>query len=167
MKSPQPAFDCGERKVRLPRAPSCLQPVKRDFVLAQCRIDYSYLNRTIADCGVHSLQLSHYLSGAGGLPGDAEQIAVGRERAAVGRIRPQHKTLWSLRESGVVGPEHAAYKRGVKYLLDTQWNDGSWYVRSRSPKFQPYFQSGFPYDHDQWISATATAWAAMALSRDR
>jgi hypothetical protein len=31
-------------------------------------------------------------------------------------------------------------------------------------KIQPYFQSGFPYDHDQWISATATAWASMALS---
>jgi len=23
-------------------------------------------------------------------------------------------------------------------------------------KIQPYFQSGFPYDHDQWISASAT-----------
>jgi hypothetical protein len=31
-------------------------------------------------------------------------------------------------------------------------------------KIQPYFQSGFPYEHDQWISATGTAWAAMALT---
>jgi hypothetical protein len=47
--------------------------------------------------------------------------------------------------------------------MDTQWEDGSWYVRSRAPKFQPYFQSGFPYDHDQWISSTATSWAVRAL----
>jgi hypothetical protein len=52
----------------------------------------------------------------------------------------------------------------VKYLLQTQWPDGSWYVRSRAPKFQPYFQSGFPFEHDQWISATATSWAVLALA---
>ena len=56
------------------------------------------------------------------------------------------------------------YARGVQYLLKTQLDDGSWYVRSRSPKFQPYFQSGFPHDHDQWISAAATAYAVMALA---
>jgi hypothetical protein len=49
-------------------------------------------------------------------------------------------------------------------LLRTQREDGSWYVKSRAMKIQPYFQSGFPYDHDQWISASATAWASMALS---
>jgi len=52
----------------------------------------------------------------------------------------------------------------VEFLLRTQKEDGSWYVKSRAMKIQPYFQSGFPYDHDQWISATATAWASMALS---
>ena len=31
-------------------------------------------------------------------------------------------------------------------------------------KLQPYFQSGFPYDHEQWISASATAYAMMALA---
>jgi hypothetical protein len=29
---------------------------------------------------------------------------------------------------------------------------------------QPYFDSGFPYAHDQWISAAGTSWASMALS---
>jgi squalene cyclase len=28
-----------------------------------------------------------------------------------------------------------AYQKGVKYLLATQHADGSWYVRSRAPKF--------------------------------
>ncbi len=74
------------------------------------------------------------------------------------------QALWALRESGVLPASGAAYQRGVKYLLGTQGADGSWYVRSRSPKFQPYFQSGFPYDHDQWISSSATAWAVMALA---
>jgi hypothetical protein len=31
-------------------------------------------------------------------------------------------------------------------------------------KIQPYFESGFPYGHDQWISQAGTAWAAMALT---
>lgn len=58
-----------------------------------------------------------------------------------------------------------AYRLGVRYLLRTQASDGSWYVRSRSLKFQPYFESGFPYGHDQWISANATAWAARAITQ--
>ena len=39
-----------------------------------------------------------------------------------------------------------------------------WYVKSRAMKIQPYFESGFPYEHDQWISHAATAWATMALT---
>ena len=53
---------------------------------------------------------------------------------------------------------------GAAYLLKTQQPDGSWHVKSRAVKFQPYFESGFPYGHDQWISASATAWATVAIS---
>lgn len=74
------------------------------------------------------------------------------------------QALYTLRELGVL-PADAAFRRGVEYLLQTQRDDGSWYVRSRAMKIQPYFESGFPYGHDQWISSMATAWAAMALSR--
>jgi ankyrin repeat protein len=74
------------------------------------------------------------------------------------------ESLWALREAGVLSVSDPAYQRGVKFLLSTQWEDGAWYVRSRAVKFQPYFQSGFPFDHDQWISATATAWAVRALA---
>jgi hypothetical protein len=31
-------------------------------------------------------------------------------------------------------------------------------------KVQPYFESGFPHGHDQWISHAGTAWAALALT---
>jgi ankyrin repeat protein len=57
----------------------------------------------------------------------------------------------------------AEYRRGVDYLMRTQEPDGSWHVRSRAFGFQPYFESGFPHGHDQWISMAATAWSAMAL----
>jgi ankyrin repeat protein len=56
------------------------------------------------------------------------------------------------------------WQRGVQYLLTTQAADGSWHVKSRAPKFQPYFDTIFPYGGDQWISNWATAWSATALS---
>jgi ankyrin repeat protein len=73
-------------------------------------------------------------------------------------------SLFALVEGGGIAPEHAAYKKGVAYLLSTQRADGSWYVKSRAVKFQPYFDGGFPYEHDQWISSMATGWAATALA---
>jgi ankyrin repeat protein len=74
------------------------------------------------------------------------------------------EALHALYETGVLKPSGAAYRRGVAFLLRTQYPDGSWYVRSRAPKFQPYFESGFPFGHDQWVSASATGWAAAALA---
>ena len=72
--------------------------------------------------------------------------------------------LSTLYKAGSLKPADPAYSRGVAYLVKTQFPDGSWYVRSRAPKLQPYFQSAFPYDHDQWISTAATAMAVMALA---
>jgi ankyrin repeat protein len=72
------------------------------------------------------------------------------------------QAVYALGQSGAAGTADAG-RRGTEFLLKTQKPDGSWHVKSRAVKFQPYFQSGFPYDHDQWISATATALATMAL----
>ena len=58
----------------------------------------------------------------------------------------------------------AAYQRGVQFLLKTQQEDGSWYVKTRALALQPWFDAGFPHGHDQWISAAGTNWAAMALT---
>jgi len=74
-------------------------------------------------------------------------------------------SLYALHEAYALMPSDAVYRRGVNFLLATQAGDGSWHVSSRAVKLQPYFQSGFPYDHDQWISATATAWASAALAQ--
>jgi hypothetical protein len=71
--------------------------------------------------------------------------------------------LYALREGGVVSPGDDVYGRGVRFLMQTQAADGSWHVISRAPKIQPYFESGFPYSHDQWISQWATSWSTVAL----
>ena len=56
-------------------------------------------------------------------------------------------------------------QKGVRYLLSTQLDDGSWYTKSRAVPIQPYFESGFPHGRDQFISAAATNWAVTALAR--
>jgi squalene cyclase len=71
--------------------------------------------------------------------------------------------LSALAKSDPSSIDSAAYRRGVDYLMRTQETDGSWHVRTRAFGFQPYFESGFPHGHDQWISMAATAWSAMAL----
>ena len=73
------------------------------------------------------------------------------------------QVLFTLREVGV-SAEETTVRRGVAFLLRTQATDGSWFVKSRAMKIQPYFESGFPYGHDQWISQSGTAWATLALS---
>jgi len=73
------------------------------------------------------------------------------------------QVLVALSEAGGLSPNDPAYRRGVQFLLNTQLADGSWFVRTRAIPIQPFFESGFPHGHDQWISAAATNWAAMAL----
>jgi ankyrin repeat protein len=73
------------------------------------------------------------------------------------------EALWALHESGMPASD-SVYCRGVDYLLRTQQEDGTWHVITRAFGFQPYFQSGFPYDHDQWISQAGTALATIALT---
>jgi ankyrin repeat protein len=72
-------------------------------------------------------------------------------------------SLSALAKADPGSVDSAAYRRGVDYLMRAQESDGSWHVRTRAFGFQPYFESGFPHGHDQWISMAATAWSAMAL----
>jgi ankyrin repeat protein len=71
--------------------------------------------------------------------------------------------LYALHEAGGMPTTDAVYQQGVAFLLRTQFEDGSWWVRSRSWPFQPHFNSQFPHGKDLWISQGGTAWAAMAL----
>lgn len=74
------------------------------------------------------------------------------------------QALYALNTAGHMPSSDPVYSKGMKYLLRTQAPDGSWHVKTRSIWIQPYFESGFPYGHDQWISAAGTGWATMALS---
>jgi ankyrin repeat protein len=74
------------------------------------------------------------------------------------------QALVALEQSGAIAASDPVYKRGVQFLLNTQLEDGSWYVKARALVIQPYFESGFPHGHDQFISVAASNWAAMALA---
>lgn len=76
------------------------------------------------------------------------------------------EALVALHEGGVP-VTGAAWRKGLNWLLSHQNPDGSWRVRTRmvSPAqvSPPYFETGFPFGHDQFISSSATAYASMAL----
>jgi N-acyl-D-amino-acid deacylase len=72
------------------------------------------------------------------------------------------EVLYALAELKVAAA--APIQRAIAFLLRTQQKDGTWHVKSRAMPIQPYFESGFPYEHDQWISFSGTAWADMALA---
>jgi hypothetical protein len=72
--------------------------------------------------------------------------------------------LHALHAAGGLSVADAAYQKGIRYLLRTQLEDGTWFVRSRAFGFQPYFDAGFPHGADQFISAAASSWAAIALA---
>jgi ankyrin repeat protein len=73
------------------------------------------------------------------------------------------RALVALQTAGMPATD-PAYARGVQYLLKTQQEDGSWYVKTRAMAFQPHFDAGFPHGYDQWISAAGSSWATMALA---
>ena len=73
------------------------------------------------------------------------------------------QALVALHQAGNVPTSSIAYRNGIKFLLKTQFEDGSWLVVSRARGTQPYFESGFPHGTNQFISAAGTAWATSAL----
>jgi squalene cyclase len=74
------------------------------------------------------------------------------------------QALVALRESGAMTVSDPICKRGVQFLMNTQFADGSWYVKSRAIRIQPFFESGFPFGRDQFVSAAGTNWATQALA---
>jgi hypothetical protein len=72
--------------------------------------------------------------------------------------------LVALHEAGRVSTDDAAYRRGLKWLLKAQGEDGSWHVTTRSKPIQTYYESGYPHGEDQFISITAAGWSTTALA---
>ena len=73
-------------------------------------------------------------------------------------------SLFALCVAGVP-PTDDAYKRGVAFLLGTQYQDGTWLVKTHSFPVQRYFESGFPFGRHQWISTAGTSWASLAIAQ--
>lgn len=56
------------------------------------------------------------------------------------------------------------WQQGLRYLLSTQLDDGSWHIVSRAIPLQPTMDSGFAHRRDGWISAAGTSWAVLAMT---
>jgi N-acyl-D-amino-acid deacylase len=73
-------------------------------------------------------------------------------------------SLYALHVAGVPATDEA-YRKGVAFLLGSQYEDGTWLVRTHSFPVQRYFESGFPYGRHQWISTAGTSWASLAIAQ--
>jgi ankyrin repeat protein len=73
-------------------------------------------------------------------------------------------SLYALHIAGVPATDDT-YRKGVAFLLGSQYQDGSWFVRTHSFPTQRYFESGFPFGRHQWISAAGTSWASLAIAQ--
>jgi ankyrin repeat protein len=73
--------------------------------------------------------------------------------------------LYTLAQAAKVPVTDPAWQRGLRFLLERQEDDGTWHVARRTFPFQPTMESGFPHHRDSWVSAAATSWAVLALTR--
>jgi hypothetical protein len=73
------------------------------------------------------------------------------------------QALYALNQAAGLPPGAPEYRDGVEFLRRTQFEDGSWFVKTRAVAIQPPLDTGFPHGRDQFISAAGTSWAAMAL----
>lgn len=146
----------GEYRERAARGASWLatqQPLStEDRVMQLLGLQWAGTHASLRDSRARELKALQRADG-----GWAQTPFLASDAYATGQV------LYALRQLGLPATD-AALQRGAAFLVSTQQADGSWYVKSRAMKIQPYFQSGFPYDHDQWISQAGTSWAAMALT---
>jgi ankyrin repeat protein len=151
-----------ERKMRVDRARVWLASVKpRDTEDRVSQLKgLFWAGSNAADCQKLGAQLAQLQRDDGGwsqLPGRLS------DSYATGEV------LVTLNLTGVMEVSSDAYQKGLRYLLKTQEPGGLWHMTSRvhppAPLSPPYFESGLPFGHDQFITAMGTSWATMALLR--
>lgn len=151
-----PKAQMEEKDVRIARARSWLQEAKP--VITQERafhllgLAWAKAGQDAMDKAVRGLEAMQQKNG-----GWSQLPAMPADAYATGMA------LFAMHEGGVPA-SHPAYQKGLRYLLDTQAADGTWHVKTRALPVQPYFESGYPYGHDQWISAAGAAYATMAIA---
>jgi hypothetical protein len=151
-----PPADAADTKARIDRARAWLLATKadrtQDRAFKLLGLKWSKADRRAIDAAASALEALQRADGGWSqlatLPSDAYATGV---------------ALFALSEADVPAKQ-PAYQAGLKYLLTTQASDGTWHVKSRSLVFQPYFESGYPYGKDQWISAAGTAYATLAIA---
>jgi ankyrin repeat protein/mono/diheme cytochrome c family protein len=74
------------------------------------------------------------------------------------------QALYALSRAAKHPTTNRDWQNGLRFLLGTQYDDGSWHVISRAYPFQPTMDSGFPHGRDSWISAAGTSWAVLAMT---
>lgn len=78
------------------------------------------------------------------------------------------EVLYALAENENNPMADPAWRRAIDFLVRTQQKDGSWHVHTRlhppAPLSPEYFESGYPYEHDQYISIMGASWAVIALA---
>ncbi|MBI3862428.1 MAG: ankyrin repeat domain-containing protein [Planctomycetia bacterium] len=75
------------------------------------------------------------------------------------------QALYALARAAKLPATDRAWQRGLRFLLATQHDGGTWHVSRRAFPFQPTMPSGFPHGRDAWVSAAATSWAVLALTQ--
>ncbi|HZI80903.1 MAG TPA: prenyltransferase/squalene oxidase repeat-containing protein, partial [Vicinamibacterales bacterium] len=101
----------------------------------------------------------------------ATQQADGGWESRTGRGSDVYSTgqaLVALHDAAGVPASDAAWRKGIAWLLKTQAADGTWHATTRlrppAPLSPPYFNAGYPYERDQFLSMSGASWAIMALS---
>ena len=72
-------------------------------------------------------------------------------------------SLFALHEAGT-SVTSDVYRKGVAFLLRNQYQNGAWFVKTRAYPVQAYFESGYPFGRNQWISAAGAGWASLAIA---
>ena len=156
LKMYTPASQRADSEARIARARSWLLEAKPQLTQERAfqllGLAWSGAGRESLEKAAKSLQAMQRRDG-----GWSQQAAMPSDAYATGLA------LWALNQGGVsVG--QSSYQAGLRYLLDTQAKDGTWHVKARALPVQPYFESGYPYGPDQWISAAGAAYATMAIA---
>lgn len=75
------------------------------------------------------------------------------------------QAMYALHRAGGQLVTSKPWQAGMRFLLETQRDDCTWYTPRRAFPFQPTMSSGFPHGRDSWLSTAATSWAVIALTQ--